>query len=125
MANMPFVLNSIVYFLISLAKMRSARSVIAKLIQEDDECSDVDSSLEVAYLSYWPILELMIMLMDSEFSFVRAFRVGIKVECSSVVVLIFPSPRMILRRFVPLSGSFLLGLLLMYCLVRLLGACLK
>ncbi|GJT29391.1 hypothetical protein Tco_0909666 [Tanacetum coccineum] len=99
MANMPSVLNSIVDFLISLAKMRSARSVIAKLIQEDDECLDVDSSLEVAYLSYWSISELMIMLMDSEFSLVRAFRVGIKVECSPVVVLIFPSPRFFLWVF--------------------------
>ncbi|GJZ08989.1 putative RNA-directed DNA polymerase, eukaryota, reverse transcriptase zinc-binding domain protein [Tanacetum coccineum] len=89
MANMPSALNSIMDFLIPLAKMRSARSVIAKLIQEDDECADVDSSLEVAYLAYWSILELMSMLMDTGFSLVRVFRAGLKVECSSVDVLIF------------------------------------
>nr|GEV93070.1 hypothetical protein [Tanacetum cinerariifolium] len=32
---------------------------------EDDECSDVGSSLEVAYLSYWSFTELMFPLMDS------------------------------------------------------------
>ncbi|GKA90943.1 putative reverse transcriptase domain-containing protein, partial [Tanacetum coccineum] len=101
MANMPSALNSIVDFLIPLAKMRSARSVIAKLIQEDDECADVDSSLEVAYLACWSISELMSMLMDIKFSLVRVFGAGLKVECSSVAVLFFPSPR-----FFPLGFSW-------------------
>ncbi|GJX41003.1 hypothetical protein Tco_0255993 [Tanacetum coccineum] len=101
MANMPSALNLIVDFLIPLAKMRSARSVIAKLIQEDDECADVDSSLEVAYLACWSISELMSMLMDIKFSLVRVFGAGLKVECSSVAVLFFPSPR-----FFPLGFSW-------------------
>ncbi|GJV57192.1 hypothetical protein Tco_1458197 [Tanacetum coccineum] len=47
-------------------------------IQEDDECADVDSSLEVAYLAYWSISELMSMLMDTGFSLVRVFGAGLK-----------------------------------------------
>ncbi|GJT17633.1 hypothetical protein Tco_0876339 [Tanacetum coccineum] len=70
-------------------------------IQEDDECADVDSSLEVAYLACWSISELMSMLMDIKFSLVRVFGAGLKVECSSIAVLFFPSPR-----FFPLGFSW-------------------
>ncbi|GKD91592.1 hypothetical protein Tco_1367099, partial [Tanacetum coccineum] len=73
----------------------------ASKIQEDDECADVDSSLEVAYLACWSISELMSMLMDIKFSLVRVFGAGLKVECSSVAVLFFPSPR-----FFPLGFSW-------------------
>ncbi|GJR68398.1 hypothetical protein Tco_0014463, partial [Tanacetum coccineum] len=99
MSNIPSDLNFIVDFLIPLAKMQSVKSVIAKLvfdassplmqIQEDDECSNVDSSLEVAYLSYRSFKELMLMLLDSECSLVCAFEAVFKMECSPVVVLFF------------------------------------
>ncbi|GJZ69219.1 RNA-directed DNA polymerase, eukaryota, reverse transcriptase zinc-binding domain protein [Tanacetum coccineum] len=85
-----------------MANMPSALNLI---IQEDDECADVDSSLEVTYLAYWSISELMTMLMDTEFSLVRVFGAGHKVECSSVAVLFFPSPR-----FFPL-GFYWVGFL--------------
>ncbi|GKC59858.1 sodium/hydrogen exchanger 6, partial [Tanacetum coccineum] len=43
----------------------------------------------------------MTMLMDTDFSLVRVFGAGHKVECSSVAVLFFPSPR-----FFPLGFSW-------------------
>nr|GEV67602.1 hypothetical protein [Tanacetum cinerariifolium] len=65
MANMPSALNSIVDILIPLAKMRSARSVIAKLV----------------FAASWGVF------------FGSCFGYGFKEECSSVDVLFFPSPR--------------------------------
>ncbi|GJS65346.1 hypothetical protein Tco_0679910 [Tanacetum coccineum] len=78
--NLPSDLSSIVDFLIPLAKMRSARSMVAKLVfaasiygssqasyvqvQEDEECLDDYSSLEASCIAYWSLSSVMHSFMD-------------------------------------------------------------
>ncbi|GKC07707.1 putative reverse transcriptase domain, reverse transcriptase zinc-binding domain protein [Tanacetum coccineum] len=113
-SNIPYELNSIVDFLIPSAKLRSARSVIAKLIfagscyfiwQERNERLfrkkkrshdqvNVASSVEVAYVAYgfFSIKDFMDCKFFEVF-LVRELEFDLKMECPPLVVLFFPSPR--------------------------------
>ncbi|GKD32648.1 hypothetical protein Tco_1248157 [Tanacetum coccineum] len=109
--NFPSDLSSIVDFLIPLAKMRSARSVVAKLVfaasiygssqasyvqvQKDEECPDDYSSLEASCIAYWSLSSVMHSFMDLQGSLVHVIRgleAGWLGECSPRAVLLFHSP---------------------------------
>ncbi|GKD00326.1 hypothetical protein Tco_1170600 [Tanacetum coccineum] len=104
--NIPSDLSSIVDFLIPLAKMRSARSVIIKLVFAASyaDCPDVESSLEAAFDSYWafPLMVYVRMgWLDCDGIVVHEFDGVWKVECLPIVVLFFPS-----LRFFPMGFSW-------------------
>ncbi|GJZ55722.1 hypothetical protein Tco_0610915 [Tanacetum coccineum] len=121
--NIPSDLSSILDFLIPLAKIRSARSVIAKLVfaascyfiwqehnyilfkkKKNADCPDVESSLEAAFDSYWafPLMVYVRMgWLDCDCIVVHEFDGVWKVECLPIVVLFFPS-----LRFFPLGFSW-------------------
>ncbi|GJW68972.1 hypothetical protein Tco_0123396 [Tanacetum coccineum] len=113
-SNIPSELNSIVDFLIPSAKLRSARSVIAKLIfffgllvtsfgkniPEDVPCTDVVSPVEVSYVAYG--LFLIKDFIDCKFFevfLVRELEFDLKMEFPPLVVLLFPSLRFFLSCF--------------------------
>nr|GEW33323.1 UDP-glycosyltransferase 73E1-like [Tanacetum cinerariifolium] len=89
MSNIPNYLSSVVDFLISLAKMRSARSVIARLVFTIScyfiwqECNNRNFKKKKKRSQDQYI----------EASLFRGVKVALKVECSPRAVLFFSSPR--------------------------------
>ncbi|GKB95976.1 hypothetical protein Tco_0982113 [Tanacetum coccineum] len=111
LSNMPFDLNSIVDFLIPLNKMRSARSVIAKLVfaascyfiwqernnrlfmktkrSQDQVIDIIKSTVRLKLLSCKSKRTKNVQIEDAWFHGLEGAR---KVECSPRAVLFFPSP---------------------------------
>ncbi|GKE81781.1 hypothetical protein Tco_1551781, partial [Tanacetum coccineum] len=84
-SNIPYELNSIVDFLIPSAKLRSARSVIAKLIFAGSCYFIWQERNERLFRKKKRSHDQVFLVRELEFD--------LKIECSPLVVLFFPSPR--------------------------------
>ncbi|GKE02224.1 hypothetical protein Tco_1390207 [Tanacetum coccineum] len=100
MPNVPSDLSSIVDFLISIAKMRSARSVIAKLIFSDasyfiwqERNYRIFKKSKRSPNQIIDIIKSTVLLKLLTYKFKRTKNDDLVVECSPRAVLFFPSPR--------------------------------